>query len=622
LVPSLVFGIATLSNNKIAQRRHYQLEAPALRWLLVKNSFRFGILCATRRSNACRVLLGIAALSACHGEIADPTQGASTDSSGSQAASGPSGPLGALGTLGPTGSAMQVAPTSAALDVNRVPIHRLNNTEYDNTVHDLLGVASSPAKAFIEDEKLFGFDDIASAFGMTDAQYEQYFDAADALVEEAFGNDSLRGRILTCMPNAASAATCTRQIIADFGLRAWRRPLEGAEIDRLSKLASDAIAGGEDFTGSIKQVVKAMLSSVPFLYRVELDPEPASPTPHPVAAYEMASRLSYLLWSTMSDAELLQAAANGALVSNDGLSAQLQRLLTDKRARQFVSSFAGQWLGLRDLQSHQVDPDVFPAFDDALRNSMVEEGLSYFDEFLSGRRSMTEFFTTDVNFIDAPLGKLYGISGGGNAGPVRVTNTGDTRRGFVGLASFLTLTSFSYRTAPTLRGKWVLENLLCQEIPPPPPNVPKLDPASADNAALQSENVRKRLEAHRADPLCASCHTILDPIGLGLENYDAIGKYRTKYANGDAIDASGALPDGTQFAGLMQLTDALSKDTRLTDCVSEKMLTYALSREVVASDAAFLQQIRSQWAADGMDLSSLVKGIVLSAPFRNRRGEP
>jgi hypothetical protein len=555
--------------------------------------------------------LAFVALSAwsCEGEIGAPRGSDPLDERGSAAAAG-------------SQAGAAASPASGVSDVNRVPIHRLNNAEYDNTMHDLLGVTSTPAKSFIADETLFGFDDIASAFGMTDAQYEQYFETADALVEETFASNDLRGRITTCTPSGSDATTCTKTIITAFGLRAWRRPLVAAEVERLSKLATDATAAGEDFEGSIKQVVKAMLSSPAFLYRIESDIDPKSLTPHPVGSYEMASRLSYLLWSSTPDAQLLQAAAKADLLTPDGLSAQAARLLADKRARQFVSSFAGQWLGLRDLQSHQVDPDVFPDFNDTLRTSMVEEGLSYFDEFLTARRSMNEFFTADVNFVDAPLGKLYGFGTSANAARSRVTNTTDTRRGFLGLASFLTMTSFSYRTAPTLRGKWVLENLLCQEIAPPPPNIPKLDSAATDTAALQSENVRKRLEAHRADPTCASCHKILDPIGLGLENYDAIGKYRAKYANGDAIDASGALPDGTPFAGLTQLTEALAHDARLTDCVSEKLLTYALSREVVASDAAYLSQIRSQWAADGMDLLSLVKRIVLSDPFRNRRGEP
>jgi hypothetical protein len=340
-----------------------------------------------------------------------------------------------------------------------------------------------------------------------------------------------------------------------------------------------------------------------------------------IGAYEMASRLSYLFWSTMPDAELFQAAAKGNLVDPDVLSTEVDRLLADSRSGNLVSSFAGQWLGLRDLQSHQVDPALFPSWSEQLRTSMVDEALSYFREFVSGGRGMQDFFTADVNFIDRPLAELYGTSGGNASTLTRVTNTSDSRRGFVGLASFLTLTSYSYRTAPTLRGKWVLENLLCQEIPPPPPNVPKLDSASADPSMLQSENVRKRLEAHRVDPVCASCHEILDPIGLGLENFDAIGKYRTKYANGDVVDASGTLPDGKPFSGLSQLTDALSKDTRLLDCVTKKLMTYALSREVVATDASYTHEIQKQWTSDGLGLASLLKQIVLSDPFRYRRGE-
>jgi hypothetical protein len=323
----------------------------------------------------------------------------------------------------------------------------------------------------------------------------------------------------------------------------------------------------------------------------------------------------------MPDAELLGAAANGRLGTPDALSTEITRMLADSRASEFVSSFAGQWLGLRDLESHQVDTDIYPAWNDQLKQSMVDEGLAYFREFLSGGRSMNEFFTADVNFVDTPLARLYGMNGG-SASPMRVTNTSDARRGFVGLASFLTMTSYSYRTAPTLRGKWVLSNLLCQDIPPPPPNVPKLDPATAAPSSLESENVRVRLEQHRADPNCASCHKLLDPIGLGLENFDAIGKYRTVYTNGDAVDASGMLPDGTAFDGLAELTNALASDARFVDCVERKLMTYALSREVVVSDTAYVKSIREGWAKGNMGLAALLREIVLSEPFRNRRGEP
>jgi hypothetical protein len=485
----------------------------------------------------------------------------------------------------------------ADLDVNRVSIHRLNNTEYDNTMRELLGVTSTQAKTFIADEQLFGFDNIADAFGMTDAQYEQYFNSADALVEQTFGDSALRAKIMICSPASATDTACAAKIIGELGLRAWRRPLEDAEITRLTRVVIDAITAGEDFTGGIKQVTKTMLSSLQFLYRIEIDPKPTSLDPHPLGPYELASRLSYLGWSTMPDAELFALAKSGELLQDGVLSSQVDRLLGDKRAGQFVSGFAGQWLGLRDLASHQVEPTAFPEWNEMMRQAMIDEGFAYFSQFLTGPRNMTEFFTV-------------------------VTNPSEQRQGFLGLASFLTQSSFSYRTAPTLRGKWVLENLLCEETPPPPPEVPKLDDAANAQQAMetQSENVRVRLEAHRTMPACASCHKTLDPIGLGLENFDAIGRYRTKYANGDTIDASGVLPDGSKFNGLAELSAILAKDSRLTDCATTKLMTYALSRGVVDSDAPYMKQITDAWKGGG--LQSLLKQIVLNDTFRFRRGEP
>jgi hypothetical protein len=233
---------------------------------------------------------------------------------------------------------------------------------------------------------------------------------------------------------------------------------------------------------------------------------------------------------------------------------------------------------------------------------------------------MAEFFTADVNFVDRPLAALYGIDGS-FAQPTRVSEASDERRGFLGLASFLTVTSFAHRTAPTLRGKWVLETLLCEAIAPPPADVPELDENAADSMAGQSLNVRERLAEHRENPQCAACHTILDPIGLGLENFDAVGRHRSAYANGDAIDASGELPDGAQFDGLRELSTLLAGDERLIECASEKLLTYALSRQLVASDQPYLDEIREQWQREGLGLRALLERIVLSDLFRQRRGE-
>jgi hypothetical protein len=526
------------------------------------------------------------------------------------------------GTGGPGGTAGSGAPTGPAgdRDVNRVGIHRLNNAEYDNTVRDLLGVSSSAAASFIADEKALGFDTIAAAFGMTDAQYEQYFNSADNLAEQVFADPALRARILTCTPASSADLACTESIVRAFGKRAWRRPLADTEVQDLSELAAAAIELGDDFAGSIKQVVKALLSSVHFLYRVELDSDPTSLAAHPLDGYELASRLSYLLWSTMPDDALFELADSAELQSDEALRAQLDRMLGDERARAFVTSFAGQWLGLRDLQNHQVDAEVFPDWDEALRTAAIEEGLLYFSEFLNGTLGMEAFFTADVNFVDRRLAELYGMSGGGST-VTRVSDDSDARRGFLGLASFLTVTSFAHRTAPTLRGKWVLQNLLCEEIPPPPADVPELEEDGDDAASAQMLNVRERLAEHRQNPQCAACHTLLDPIGLGLENFDAIGQHRTQYANGDAIDASGMLPDGASFDGIDELSALLGQDPRLADCASEKLMTYALSRELVKSDEPYLLEIREQWQREGLGLRALLERIVLSDLFRMRRGE-
>jgi hypothetical protein len=583
-----------------------------------------------RAKNLARVALAlIAPLFACTGNIGpsggdqDFTigEGNAGDSGGAnpngQAGSGASSSGGSSGD-GQGGSG---GTGGAENDAGRVGIHRLNNLEYDNTVRDLLGVDSTPASTFIADEKALGFDNIADAFGMTEAQYEQYFSAADSLVDTAFADPTLRSRIVTCQPSSPTDASCTERIIRELGARAWRRPLEDADVERLEQVAADARTLGESFEGSIAQVTKALISSVPFLYRLELDPVPDSTEPRALDGYELASRLSYLVWSTMPDQPLFDAAESGALVQQDELRAQLARMLASERARNFITSFGGQWLGLRDLRSHQVDTDVFPEWSEELREAMIDEGLYYFSELLHGELPMTEFFTADFNYVNEPLAALYGINGVDGDAPMRVTDATDNRRGFLGLAAFLTRSSFSYRTAPTLRGKWILENLLCEEIQPPPANVPELDDETEPGVDPQSLNVRDRLAQHRENPTCATCHVLLDPMGLGLESFDAIGRYRDEYAGGDPVDATGTLPSGETFDGLQELSAILAEDDRLLDCTTEKLMTYALSRELVEADEVYVDEIRSSFEQDGASLRSLLEHIVLSEPFRNRGGQ-
>ena len=563
-------------------------------------------------------VFGMVLLAACTGSIGGPPQAADVPADGP-----PEAPPGTGDPSSPPRASNEAPagqPPAGRIDVQRVPIRRLNNTEYDNTVRDLLGVSSAPARTFIADEKAGGFDTIAAALGMTDAQYEQYFDAAESLVDATFADAALRSRIVTCAPAAGDERTCTRAWITSFGRRAWRRPLTTDELDRLTGLALDARALGADWNTASAQVVKALLASVGFLYRIELDPDPAAAEPRRLNAFELASRISYLVWSSMPDEALFERAEDGLLLDDAALRSELDRMLRDPKSAALTSSFAGQWLGLRELRSHQVDAAAFPDWTEPLRESMIREGQRYFDEFLRNRRPFREFFSADLNFVDAPLAKLYGMSGS-SFDPTRPTvDLRDTRTGFLGLAGFLTVTSFSYRTAPTLRGKWVLENLLCTEIPPPPANVPELEDDDEESGSAPI-NVRERLAEHRSNPTCAGCHNILDPIGLGLEHFDAIGRHRTEYGPGDRVDARGILPDGATFDGLPELAALLAKDPRLMECATEKLVTYALSRELGAADRPFLMQLRDRWLREDASLGSLLEQIVLSEHFRSRGGE-
>ncbi len=563
---------------------------------------------------------------ACTARLEMPSGGGlGVDSTLPGSASGGSGMGGAGGAvIGAGGSGILGMPSGgAAADPGRIGLHRLNNNEYDNTLRDLLGVAATPARAsFIPDEQALGFDSIASSLGMTEAQYEQYFNAAGLFADEVMSNAALRSRIVTCAPTPGDAA-CIKSIVSSFGLRAWRRPLDSVEVDRLVKVAIDAVTLGATFEGSVGEVVRVMLASPHFLYRFEPDPDPASTTPHPVDSYSLASRLSYLMWSTMPDDAVLAVAASGEISTTAGLQAELSRLLASPRASEFVSSFAGQWLGMRALGSHQVDSGVFGEWNQQLRQSMIQEGLGYFNLFLEGPSPLplSGFFNTDVNFVDPSLANLYGIAAGSGGAPERVSISTDQRVGFLGLASFLTISSFSYRTAPTVRGKWVLESLLCEPIAQPPPSVPALDQNTTPDMA-SSGNVRVRLAQHRTAPACAGCHAILDPIGLGLENFDAIGRYRTSYPNGDAVDASGQLPGGKAFNGLTSLADILAADPRFVQCASKKLMTYALSRKLERSDDVYLDRILEQLAqGEDRSLRGLLTAIVMSEPFRQRRGE-
>jgi hypothetical protein len=497
-------------------------------------------------------------------------------------------------------------------DPGRVPIHRLTKVEYDNTAKDLLGVTTTPAVRFEDDVwggDLDGFDNLAENLRMSPGRYLQYFEVAKSLADQVWASPALRDRIVTCAPDGTGQ--CARRIVAAFGARAWRRPLTDAEVAKLGEVADAALVQTGDFQQSIKRVVTVMLSSVPFLYKVEIDPQPTSLVAHPLTGAELASRLSYLLWSTMPD-DTLRALGDG-LRDDAVLDQQLDRMLADPRSDAFVRNFAGQWLGIRELAAHSASPVAYPAWDEALRDAMVKEMNLFFTTLIDA--SFDGFLRADLHFVNGRLGHHYALAQPpmGNTDFVRVAGaTG--RVGFLGLAGFATLTSPSNRTSPSQRGSWVLGHLLCTPPPPPPPNVP---PGDIDPSA--SPNTRKALERSLTSVACTTCHRIFDGIGFGLENFDGIGQFRSSYAPGEPIDATGQLEDGTKVNGATELGAALAADPRLATCAVRKTLSYALGRRLDDGDREEVAALADAWRQG--TFRQLLRAIVLSDAFRLRRGE-
>jgi hypothetical protein len=426
-----------------------------------------------------------------------------------------------------------------------------------------------------------------------------------------------RDRILTCDPGApAGEAACARAVIRAFGRRAWRRPLADDEVVRLAALVDVAHAQGEGFEEGLRLALQAVLLSPHFLFRVELDAAPTSLTPHTLTDHELAARLSYFLWSSMPDDALAALADRGALHEPATLRAQVERMLADPKSRALTDNFAGQWLYTRSLADHDADPTRFAAYTPALRAAFRAETEAYFDAFLREDLSMDQFLTAPFSFVNDALARFYGLAAAPGAGVRRVALTGE-RAGLLTQGSVLTVTSHPDRTSPVRRGQWVLDQLLCEPPPPPPPDVMGLG-----SEAVPTGSLRRRFEQHRADARCASCHSLMDPIGFAFEHFDAVGAWRA-LDNGFAIDATGTLPgtDAT-FDGAANLAALLARDPRYPRCVARQWFTYALGRGPEPADDAGLDALARDWGAAGMRLRDLVARIATSYTFTHRRGEP
>jgi hypothetical protein len=514
-----------------------------------------------------------------------------------------------------------------AVDPGTKAIHRLNATEYNATVADVLGTSLQPANGSWRGGELAGFDNIASVLGVDEAQVQRAFDAAQALATEVMASGNLRARFVSC---DLSDPGCVTSSIQRAGLRLVRRPLDPEEVSTYGRVYESARALGEDETAAFTLVLQALLSSAEFLYRIELDPDPGSTAGHPLGPFELASRLSYFLWSSAPDDRLLDAASNGSLVNAAVLSATVDRMLGDPKSKRFVVNLAGQWLGAREVLSHPVGPQ-FIKWSRPVAQAASQEILLYFDDFLRSGRSWFDFPTADVNFVDGPLAYFYGTPA--DAAEVgkfqRVEDSSDRRAGFFGLAGFLAVTSLDRRTSPSRRGRWIVGNLLCRDPPPPPPVVPMLDgdQPGADGGAATG-NIRDHLERHRQDPGCATCHRLFDPYGLALEQFDAVGLYRAAYDDGTPVDASATLPasashpDGTVIQGLDGLAQAVAADPGLGACLARKLMTYGLGRTLTAADERHLEQARGEWLAPGQtpSIGRLIHALVATQAFLSRRG--
>ena len=432
------------------------------------------------------------------------------------------------------------------------------------------------------------------------------------------GDTPNRRRIFTCHSRlTADEAACARTVISSLARRAYRGLSTDADVAELLAFYNTAHQK-LGFEAGVEAALWRMLASPKFIFRFEFEPDrvPAGAA-YPISDLELASRLSFMLWSSIPDDQLLDVGARGELRKPAVLEKQVRRMLSDPRASALVDNFAGQWLYLRNLDRAAPDPKEFPDFDNNLRQALRRETELLFETIVREDLSVLDLLDADYTFVNERLARHYGMSNVRGSHFRRVSVTDRRRRGILGHGSVLTVTSYANRTSPVLRGKWVLENILGTPPPPPPPNVPDLVESKDQTKVL---TIRERMAAHRGNVVCASCHAKMDPIGFGMENFDATGAWRTLEADNSPIDASGMLPDGTEFDGPAGLQQALMQhpDTFVTT-MTDKLMTSALGRGTNHHDAPAVRRIVRTAAATNYTFSSLVLGIVNSVPFQMRR---
>jgi hypothetical protein len=435
------------------------------------------------------------------------------------------------------------------------------------------------------------------------------------------GDTPSRRQIFTCRPSAPAGSptaesACARQILTTLARRAYRKPVTDADLQPVLSFYETGRARG-GFERGIEMGLQRILASPQFMFRVERDPPNVAPgTVYRISDVELASRLSFFLWSSIPDDELLRVASQGKLTDPAVLEQQVRRMLASARSRTLVTNFAGQWLQLRNVRSVLPNSDEFPDFDDNVRQAFLRETELFFDSIMREDRNVLDLLRADYTFVNERLARHYGIPDVYGSYFRRVTVTDDARKGLLGQGSILAVTSHAERTSPVLRGKWVLDNLVGTPPAPPPPDVPTL---KENEEGQKPRTMREQMAEHRTQAICASCHKVMDPIGFALENFDAVGAWRTREAGG-TIDASGELADGTKVDGVVTLRNALlGRPDVFVGTMTEKLLTYALGRGLDAHDMPVVRSIVRQSAARDYRFSELVLGIVRSVPFQMRR---
>lgn len=492
---------------------------------------------------------------------------------------------------------------------------RLSRTEYSNTIRDLIGLDVNPAEAIPADGSGGeGFDNDGDTLFVTDMLVEKYLDAARKVADAVMSDTLIRRRL----GFEDSTRAPFRASLAAFARRAFRRPVDQAEIDRLMSPYDNAVSRGESSAAAAKLSLEAILISPHFLFLS--DPQPRSGGLYRIDDYTLASRLSYFLWSTMPDETLFQLAAQNRLHEPQVLRQQLRRMIADRKSFALAENFTTQWLSLDEL-GYTITPGRlrFPEWNRELGQDEVREPILLLNNILREDRSLLELIDCSYTFANERLAKLYGIMGVSGNEMRRVTLKPDAHRGgLLTMAAVLTTTSFPIRTSPVLRGKWVMGKLLGTKVPPPPPTTPLL-PKS--DKVVNGKTFRQQLEVHRADPQCASCHKVMDQLGFGLDNFDAIGRWRTQI-DGKPIDSSGVLPDGTKFNGPEELKRTMLKNKdQFLRTLARKMMGYALGRGVNPLDQTTVDDAVTAMKKDGFKPSTLIETIVMSRSFQYRYAE-